>query len=148
MKTIKILTVAFFLLAGVMAHPQRPVLPETNIYTLDGEIVRINDMVKSTDKLVIIFWKTYDKCSIDMLNALIDENHAKENVRVIGICEDGIGRIDHVKPFVYGNCIDIEVFIDKNGDLKRAMNVPDTPFSIMCDPIIKLSGQEMYSYHY
>ena len=66
-----------------------------------------------------------------MLNEVYEEYLKDDNVKVVGICLDGIGRIDHVKPFVYGNDLDIEVYVDKNGDFKRAMHVTDTPFTIL-----------------
>ena len=54
-----------------------------------------------------------------------------KNVRVIGICLDVSGNMSNIKPFVYGNNIDMDVYIDKNGEFKRAMNIPDVPYNII-----------------
>jgi hypothetical protein len=56
-----------------------------------------------------------------------------KNVRVIGICTDLNGNMTGVKPLVYAHDISFEIYIDKNNDFKRAMNIPDLPYLIMID---------------
>ncbi len=62
-----------------------------------------------------------------MSETLTPHSYQEKGVKFVAICVDCTGRIDHVKPIVYGQNIEMEVYVDRNGDLKRAMNVSYTP---------------------
>jgi len=50
-----------------------------------------------------------------------------------GICTDVPGYMQFIKPYVFGHNIGIDIYIDKNNDLKRAMSVPITPYTFLFD---------------
>ena len=50
----------------------------------------------------------------------------------IAICEDEGGAFHFIESFVASRSIDIEVYIDKNGDFRRAMGVT-VPHTILFD---------------
>ena len=73
------------------------------------------------------------------LEQLIAVNEANEDllngkkVKFIGVCTDVNGYMQSVKPFIYGNAIGMDIYIDKNNELKRLMSVPTTPYTILFD---------------
>ena len=136
MKTIKSILILTFVALGIVVLSQNSFLPEVDIYTLDGTMVRASEISNDGKPMIMVFWKTFDKDGCNqfmMLNDVYEEHLKEKGVKLIAICVDCKGRIDHVKPFIYGQDIEVEVFIDRNGDLKRAMNVSYTPYTLFFD---------------
>ncbi|MEZ5195428.1 MAG: TlpA disulfide reductase family protein [Bacteroidales bacterium] len=111
-------------------------LPNVELLTLDGIKVNASEISNNDKPMVVVFWKSNQKECCDQLNMMNDvyEDFFKQKgVKVIAICVDCKGSIQHIKPFVYGHSIDFEVYIDKNGDFKRSMNVSQVPYTILYD---------------
>ena len=144
MKSTKLFLAIVAFLFGIMLYSQNPVLPEVDIYTLDGIRFKTSDISNNGKPMVMVFWKTYEResCSqLMMLNEVYEKCLKEKEIKVVGICVDCTGRMDHVKPFVFGYDLGIEVYVDKNGDFKRAMHVPDTPFTLLFDQEMKVYCQ-------
>ena len=138
MRTMEFILIFSFFSMVNQVNSQNQNLPEIDIYTLDGERVSTNEVCNSGQSTVIIFWKSNDKTSLEQISMINEEyeNSLKDkNVKVIGICLDASGNMASIKPFVFGNNIDFEMYIDKNGDLKRAMNVSEFPYTIVINKI-------------
>jgi len=136
MKTLKLILVCVLLTTGNLVKSQNHSLPDIGVYTLDGRQVSFTDVNKNAEEVVIFFWKTTDVKSLDQLPLINDayENQPKsKKVRIIGICTDDGGFVQNIKPFVSGNNISMEIYVDQNNDLKRAMNVTETPCTIVID---------------
>ena len=62
----------------------------------------------------------------------------------MAICIDCQGKIQHIKPIVYGYDFDFDVYIDRNGDFKRSMSVTGAPYTILFDnkmnPVCRHTG--------
>jgi len=56
-----------------------------------------------------------------------------KGVKLIAICVDCRGTWSYLKPFVQGKAWDFDVYIDVNGDFKRAMGVTDAPYTLLLD---------------
>ena len=121
---------------AVSLNAQISKLPAVDLFTLDG--IRINTASISNDNMpmILVFFKTYDNKCCENLFSICEAHEemlAEKGVKMIAICIDCVGKIEHVKPFVYGHGLDIEVYVDKNGDLKRKMGIPDAPYTILYD---------------
>ncbi|MCD4732589.1 MAG: redoxin domain-containing protein [Bacteroidales bacterium] len=126
----------FCLCLGITLNAQISKLPAVELFTLDG--IQINTAYISNDNMpmILVFFKTYDNECCENLYAICEAHEemlAEKGVKMIAICIDCVGKIEHVKPFVYGHGLDIEVYVDKNGDLKRKMGIPDAPYTILYD---------------
>ena len=136
MKGIKSALVLALFLPVIFVFSQNSSLPAIDIYTLDGATIKANAISNEGKLMIIVFWKTYNKDGsnqVMMLNDVYQKKLLEKDVKFIAICTDCIGRTDHIKPIVSGQDIEMEVFVDKNGDLRRAMNIPQTPFTMLLD---------------
>ena len=136
MKTLKLILVCVLLTTGNLVKSQNYSLPNVGVYTLDGRQVSFTDVNKDAEEIVVFFWKTTDAKSLDQLSLINDayENQQKsKKFKILGICTDDGGFVQSIKPFVNGNNISMEIYVDQNNDLKRAMNVTETPCTIVID---------------
>ena len=123
-------------LASSGLFAQSKSLPDIEFTNLDGHSVHIGEILKSGGPLLMVFWKSNDnECceQLMMINEMYEDHLMAEGIKVIGICLDCAGQTQHVKPFIHGHDISFEVYIDKNGDFRRAMNVPDVPYTVLFD---------------
>lgn len=121
---------------GATLNAQFNTLPSADIYTLDGNRINTKQISNNQMPMILVFFKTYDNKCCENLFSICEAHEevlADKGVKMIAICIDCVGKTGHVKPFVYGHGLDIEVYVDKNGDLKRAMGIPDAPYTILYD---------------
>ncbi len=140
MKTIKFILILILFSFIHMAISQNQTLPDVELYTLDGVPVSATEITNNDKPMVMVFWKSNVKecCSqLSMINEIYVDEFKDKGVKVVAICVDCVGAIQHIKPFVYGNNLDIEVLIDKNGDFKRSMCVSSVPYTILFDQKMK-----------
>jgi hypothetical protein len=144
MKTKKISLISILGLLTSFIFSQTCILPSTELYTLDGVKISAGEITNDGKPMVMIFWKTNEKKSNDqllMINDAYQNFMIDRGVKVVAVCIDCVGKISHIKPFVYGNDLDIEVYIDKNGDFKRSMNVLHTPSTLLFDHEMNINCQ-------
>jgi len=116
--------------------PQTKELPDVPLYTLDGNEISASSISNDGEPMIMTFWKTTETDCCEQLLQLYNKYEQIlqfQGVKMVAICIDGTGSIQHVKPFVYGHNIVIDVYVDKNGDFKRAMGISDAPFTILFD---------------
>ncbi len=135
MKT-SFLTAATVLMFLISLSQSQNNLPDVDLYTLEGTKISTLNIGKDSVPMIMVFWKTYDdNCCKELmdLNDVYIENLKDKGVRIVAVCVDNIGNLDYIRPFVYGHDIEFEVYIDKNGNFKRAMSIPTVPFTILFD---------------
>lgn len=111
-------------------------LPPIDIYTLEGQRIDASAINKESMPMVVIFFKTNEqKCCQQLISVCEkrEEEFSDKGVKVIGICLDCQGNIAYIKPFVLGHDLNIEVYIDKNGELKRSMAINVLPYTLLYD---------------
>jgi peroxiredoxin len=136
MKTKLVITTLYFLVAALAGTAQSTRLPDVPLYTLDGNEISANTISNDGMPMIMTFWKTTEKDCCEQLIQLY-ETYTQilqyQGVKMVAICIDPCSSAQQVKPYVYGHNIDIDVYVDKNGDFKRAMGVSDAPFTILFD---------------
>jgi hypothetical protein len=126
----------FLLLFTVSVNAQPTTLPSVDIYSLDGNRVDASTISNDSMPMILVFFKTYDNKCCDNLFSICEAHEeilSKRGVKMMAVCIDCIGKIEHVKPFVFGHGLEIDVYVDKNGDLKRTMGIPEGPYTILYD---------------
>jgi hypothetical protein len=136
MKKQFLISFVYFLTVAIAAVAQSTSLPDVPLYTLDGKEISANAISNEGMPMIMTFWKTTEKDCCEQLIQLCDTYEQilqYQGVKMVAICIDCSGSTQHVKPFVSGHNIPVDVYIDKNGDFKRAMGISDAPFTILFD---------------
>jgi thiol-disulfide isomerase/thioredoxin len=109
-------------------------LPEVMIRKLNGTSVSTAQLTNHGRPMIISFWATWCKPCIAELSAIAEEYdrwQQETGVKLIAISIDDARTMNSVAPLVKGKGWEYEVYLDPNGDLKRAMNVNMVPHTFL-----------------
>ena len=113
---------------------QNRALPNKDVKTLDGSNFNITNLENDGNPIVISFWATWCKpCKKELNNiAEVYEDWQEETgVKLVAISIDDTRSMMRVAPYVNASDWDYEVYLDPNGDLKRAMGVSTVPHTFL-----------------
>jgi peroxiredoxin len=133
MKTI-ILSI-FSLLVVATATAQS--LPSIKIKSTTGIESAFKDLFPATDSTtitIVSFWATWCGPCIKELDAFTEnlEDWQKElPIKMIGISTDDSRTSNKVKSFVKGRGWEFPIYMDVNNDLRRALNIPNVPHTMV-----------------
>ncbi len=132
---------ALLLLIPPPCTAQPAAFPAVDLYTLEGSRIDAGTLSNGGDPMVLLFFRTDDNKCLETLYDIC-EAHERElaagGVKLMAVCVDRSGKVNHVKPFVYGHALDVEVYVDRNGDFKRAMGIASAPYTILFDHEMKV----------
>tara|TARA_B100001287_G_C22685494_1_gene533233 strand:+ start:3354 stop:3857 length:504 start_codon:yes stop_codon:yes gene_type:complete len=136
MKKMKKILFAFavFFLVGCLSFGQERKIPNINVKTLSGKKFNISDLKNDGNPIVISFWATWCKPCIKELNniaEIYDEWQDETGVKIVAISIDDSRSKAKVSPYVNSSDWEYEVYLDQNGDLKRAMGVSTVPHTFL-----------------
>ncbi len=120
-------------------------LPETQVKTLDGKQVLINDMVEEGQLTVISFWATWCKpCKkeLDAITELYEDWQEDYNMKLIAISVDNARAVAKVRPMVAEKQWPFEVLLDTNQDLMRALHFQSVPHTVL----LNQQGEIVYTH--
>ena len=132
-KLILFIVTLFFASSFSIAQKSRS-LPNVDVKTLEGDAFNISDLENSGNPIVISFWATWCKpCKKELNNiAEIYEDWQDETgVKLVAISIDDSRNMHKVAPYVNSSDWEYEVYLDPNGDLKRAMGISTVPHTFL-----------------
>lgn len=132
MKT-RIITLLFFIITTT-TYSQNKLLPSIDVKTINGKSININSIENNEMPIVINFWATWCKpCKKELNNIaeVYDEWQDETGVKIIAISIDDTRSMSKVAPYVNSVGWEYEVYLDPNGDLKRAMGVSTVPHTFL-----------------
>ena len=120
--------------------------PSVEVKTLDGRNVNTSTIKNDGNPIIVSFWATWCKPCVKELSTIADlyEDWQDEtDVKLVAISIDDARNMHKVAPYVNGKGWEYDVFIDPNGDLKRAMNVNNVPHTF----VLNSDMQVVYSHN-
>lgn len=111
-------------------------MPNATIKTLEGENVKITDVIEKGKITVISFWATWCTPCRKELDAIMDyyEDWQEDyNMELIAISTDDARSMSKVKPVVEDSGWDYRIYLDPARDLQTAASVPSVPFTMVID---------------
>lgn len=133
------MNVVFFLvcfLSFVNVNFGQNTLPDVNIKNLDGQNVKLNDIVKKDKITVLNFWATWCnpcKKELDIIKDMYPEWQEKYDVEFIAISIDDTRQVRRVKPLVAQKGWKYSIYTDEKGDLMRSLNFQTIPQTFLLD---------------
>ncbi|MCI4666611.1 MAG: TlpA family protein disulfide reductase [Bacteroidia bacterium] len=130
--SIKIIFLSLLFLAGTLQAQNA--LPAKTIKDLKGKSVKASELKNESGPMIISFWATWCKPCLKELNAIADvydDWKDETGVKLVAISIDDARAAHKLPSFVNGQDWDYEVYLDENGDLKRAMNVVNVPHTFL-----------------
>jgi thiol-disulfide isomerase/thioredoxin len=130
---MRTLLAALTLATATFANAQSA-LPNVQVQTLEGKKVSSSSFANGGKPIIINFWATWCAPCKKELSAIAekyDDWQAKTGVKLIAISIDDARTMARVKPYVSGQDWAYEVYLDPNGDLKRALNVNNVPHTFL-----------------
>jgi len=128
------LTIFTTILLSTLSMAQNRTLPSVDVKTLDGGSINITAIENNGKPIVISFWATWCKPCKKELNTIAEvyEDWQDETgVKLVAISIDNSRSMAKVAPYVNASDWDYEVYIDPNGDLKRAMGISTVPHTFL-----------------
>jgi len=147
MRNLNIITLIVCILIGINVHAQnnQPDLPKVDIKDLTGKTINTSSLLDGDSPVILSFWATWCLPCIKELNAIsenLEDWQDETDVRVIAISIDDARTSMRVVPHVNGRAWEFEVYLDPNGDFKRAMNVVNPPHTF----VINTMGEIIYQH--
>ena len=128
-ETMRSLFIGYLLLSTINAFCQKK-LPNKNIYLLNNSSSNIEKEIDNHKITIISFWATWCvPClnELDTINEVYEEWQDELNIELIAISTDDSRSQKRVKALVNGKGWPYKVLLDKNQELKRALNIHTIP---------------------
>ena len=128
------LTVTAIAIFSILSTAQSRTLPSVDVKTLNGGTINITTLENDGNPIVISFWATWCKpCKKELNNIaeLYGDWQDETGVKLVAISIDDTRSMVRVAPYVNASDWDYEVYLDPNGDLKRAMGVSTVPHTFL-----------------
>lgn len=109
-------------------------MPSVMVQTLDGKKVDTKTFSNGGKPIIVNFWATWCAPCKRELTTIADKYDTwqeETGVKLVAISIDDSRSMARVAPFVNGQGWDYEVYLDPNGDLKRALNVNNVPHTFL-----------------
>ena len=138
MKFTKILTVSLFLTFSysVVAQSQNNTIPAADVKKLDGTTFNTSNIENNGKPIIINFWATWcSPCKRELNNIaeMYSEWVEETGVKLVAISIDDTRNMAKVAPYVNGKGWEYDVYLDPNGDFKRALGVNNVPHTFLVD---------------
>ena len=129
-----ILSIFTIVLFSISSFSQGRNLPSVKVKDLKGKLINIQNLSNDDNPIVISFWATWCKPCKKELNTIAEvyeEWQEETGVKLIAISIDDTRSMSKVAPYVNASDWEYEVYLDPNGDLKRAMGVSTVPHTFL-----------------
>jgi cytochrome c biogenesis protein CcmG/thiol:disulfide interchange protein DsbE len=121
-------------------------LPAVTIKDMAGNKINTADVTNDGNPIVINFWATWCKPCKQELNTIADEYEDWQDetgVKLVAVSVDDQKTTNMVEPYVNASGWEYDIWMDVNGDFKRALGVNFVPHTFLLDG----EGNIVYSHN-
>lgn len=132
MKTL--FSICFVLVVASAFAQSSTTLPSAVVQDMQGKKVDAASFSNNGKPMIVNFWATWCapcKKELSAIADVYDEWQERTGVKLIAISVDDSRTMARVMPYVNGQGWDYDVYLDPNGDLKRALNVNNVPHTFL-----------------
>lgn len=133
-KSILLSAISSLLLFSNLFAQKKNGIPSADVLDIAGETVNTSDISNDGKPIILNFWATWCapcKRELNNIAEMYDEWQEETGVKLVAMSIDDIRNMGKVAPYVNGKGWDYEVYIDPNGDFKRAMGVNNVPHTFL-----------------
>jgi len=118
------------------AFGQSDKIPSAKVNKLDGTTFNTANINNDGKPIIINFWATWcSPCKRELNNIaeMYELWQEETGVKLVAMSIDDARNMAKVAPYVNGKGWEYDVYIDPNGDFKRAMGVNNVPHTFLVD---------------
>ena len=133
---IRISIIVLGVTLSMSSMAQNRSIPAANVQSLDGSTFNTGDIKNDGKPIIINFWATWcSPCKRELNNIaeIYEEWQDETGVKLVAISIDDTRNVAKVAPYVNGQGWEYDVYIDPNGDFKRALGVNNVPHTFLVD---------------
>ena len=139
MKTIKSFLILLFSLLFTSATIKEAdgwKIPSADVKTLDGKNFNTSKISNDGKPIIICVWETTCKPCINELDAIAEQYDSlkkETGVKLVAVSIDDSKTSSKVSALVNSKAWSYEIYLDKNRDFKRALNINYCPYTFLVD---------------
>lgn len=117
-----------------IAQSNKNHVPAVNVQQLDGSTFNTGNLKNDGKPIIINFWATWcSPCKRELNNIaeMYEEWQEETGVKLVAMSIDDTRNMAKVAPYVNGKGWEYDVYIDPNGDFKRALGVNNVPHTFL-----------------
>ncbi|NVO19565.1 MAG: TlpA family protein disulfide reductase [Bacteroidetes bacterium] len=137
MNSVKTVLMISLLAFHFISKSQSLQMPPVDVLSLDGKTINSKELLAFDRPTVLVFWNCDDRNCLEFMKELSDtyENEWKGlTFRIIGICSNNNSSVESIRPMVNILGLAFDIYFDRNDNLKRALSVPDLPYTLLINP--------------
>ena len=118
-------------------------MPQVIVKTFNGESINAAELVQEKPSTIVYFFNNTSSEVIEnlqYLELLANSNSCERQIKVVSIFYPEDGSYTNLKAVLEGSGIELETYIDVNGDLQRSMGLPVNSPALVSNLAMNSSG--------
>lgn len=131
-----LLSLSCFVCFNAVSQSENNSIPAVDIQNLNGTTFNTADIKNDGKPIIINFWATWCspcKRELNNITEMYDMWVEETGVKLVAVSIDDTRNIAKVAPYVNGKGWEYDVYLDPNGDFKRALGVNNVPHTFLVD---------------